>query len=787
MELFYRRPLALVCAAFIGASLAGFYINSTAKLAAALITAAALGAVLLLCLRRKQPDRKRRRERGAAVLSVFAAAAALTSLLSSFCYFDMKYMPLQGYIGYECEVEGTVIARRYSNRFSTGYEVDIKSLNGEKRHFSAVLDCAYVSDLQSGYAFRATVTPAELGYGEYDSADKRSALSDGLMIRLISASDSDCDIVAEDVFNLRVSAASLNRRLTTALEAAVGGEEGNLAAALSLGQRDEISDETARDFRRSGASHLLALSGMHMAVVMGICDLILRRLNMSKSVRCVILLGMMLFYLALTGFSVSASRAAIMLALVYLSFLFSSQTDTLTSLFVAGVIILTVSPSAVADTGFWLSFAATLGIVVGTAAAKSLTSPLYKANGKRRRGIGKGLRKGFIKSIDIIITALIATLAANAATALIVWRIFGEISLLTLITNLCLPPLATLLLALTILFFCFSWQSAIAGVSACFIRITAGLMLRLAEGLASLPGGVVSLRYAFAGVIIVLMTASLTVLTVIRLKRKLIIGVPVLAAALAFIVCLGAYEQGRAEELDVTYLHSGKNEALIVTKSGGAVICDISDGSYSNIKLALDAAHKGYATEVEALVLTHYHQKHISSVYRLMCSEKVDRIWLPEPVTDSEYSVMWSIVYYADACGSRVSVYGAGEPLCIFGEAEIRVQRDYIKRSTHPVIGVGVGYGEDELLYLGGSLHESVLYEKAAALTADCENIIFGIHGPVIKTRYSYPYGSELTSIIFSDDNIMSHFDYESTELYGVTLIRAPLGRTVTLSRRGER
>ena len=742
-----------------------------------MIIAVAVCAVILLFVL------KRHRKPLALILAI--AVSAMVAMAVSYCYFGMKYSSLQQYVGETVQIRGVVISQKYSNSFSSGYKVRICDLNGEEHNFIAVLDCEYVSDLQPGYEFKLSALGETLGYGG-DSAGVLSDMSDGYMLRLVSSTNEDCIITQEDTFDIEIFISSFSRKLSYKLRQTVGGEAGDLASALALGDRSGLSYETARDFRRSGVSHLLALSGLHMAVVMGILDFLLRRFGVSKGIRCAILLVGMSFYLAITGFSVSACRAAIMLAMVYISYFFATQSDPITSLFIAGVVIIASSPAAVLDIGFWLSFTATLGIILGVPIAESFLDGFYvDRDGKRRRALKNPAYKLFVKALRYTVVALGTTFAATAATALIVWLTFGEISLWTPITNIILSPLTGVLLFLSVLFILLGWLPVVSGVLGAAVKSVAGAMLDITAHFSKYNDSIISLEYDFADIIIPLMALALTVLALIYVKRKWICALPIPAAILAFVICFAVYNGAHENELDITYLHNGKNEVIVATSGNDALICDLTDGSYSNIQRALDAAADKCATDVAAFMLTHYHQRHISTAYRLMCSERVAQLWLPYPQDEREYNVMWSIVYYAERCGSEVVVYKAGEQLSVFDMAQLEAERAYIKRSTHPTLTLSIECGDEKMTYVGGSAHESELYEQICLNTSESQYLIFGVHGPIIKTQYSYPLNNSLHQVVFANDDIMSHFKCkaEQTDIFSnAILIGSPQIRSITLT-----
>jgi competence protein ComEC len=773
MQLFYRRPLALVSAAFIAASLLGFFTQARIKYAVSvIIVAAALFCAVFFSLGRL--GRKK------LAVTLAAAAAALLGLLASFLYFDVYYMSAQELCGLECEIEGVVLERRYTSPYSSGYGVRVERIDGKRTNYKAILDCEFVSDLQPGYEFSARALPEALGYLSYSTSDKRAQISDGFIIRCIVPADTDLEIVDEDRFVLRVWLGRLNRRVTSLITSAVGGEEGRLAAAMSLGRRDLLSERTLRDFRRTGSSHMLALSGMHMTIIIGAAGLALGWLGFSRGARCILLIGLTLFYLALTGFYLSAARAAIMLILVYVAHIMSAQADPVTSLFLACALIIAVSPGSVADAGLLMSFFATLGLIIGITAFRE---PLGRLVGKRETGV---VWKFTAKIIKYIATLIVTTLSASFAVAVFSWLFFGEFSVVTLLANIVLAPAATLLLAGVLLFLVCSGIPS-ADLTARLIRLLSRGMLGFTSYFSQKEYAVVSLRYAFSVTIILAMTAALAALCVIKLKRKWLMLLPPAAAVAAFAICLSVYGAMNAVSLKLTYLSDHKNEMLLVTSGGGAVICDISDGSKSNLGRVLAAADREGISEIKVYMLTHYHQKHIASTEWLLMSEIVRQLWLPEPRDEREYGVMLSLVYLAQKQGCDTVIYKPGSELRVFGSGVLVADTAYIKRSTHPVIMLTLKSGSERFTYVGASVQESPLYPAVSSYVALSRDIVFGIHGPVTKTAFSYDVLSwDAGSVVFAGDEIVAAFEYTPEQerlLAGALLIRSPQIREFTYAK----
>ncbi|MFI3298670.1 MAG: ComEC/Rec2 family competence protein [Rikenellaceae bacterium] len=139
-------------------------------------------------------------------------------------------------------------------------------------------------------------------------------------------------------------------------------------SAMVIGERSALNQETIQTYRNSGASHLLAISGLHIGVVVILLNLMLGALKfIGRRGRVIysilIILGLWL-YAIFSGMSVSVERAAIMFTLYQLSLLLHRSTRSLNTLATAAAIILLFAPYSIYNIGFQLSFMAMVGIFI---------------------------------------------------------------------------------------------------------------------------------------------------------------------------------------------------------------------------------------------------------------------------------------------------------------------------------------------------------------------------------------------------------------------------------------
>lgn len=137
----------------------------------------------------------------------------------------------------------------------------------------------------------------------------------------------------------------------------------SVSYAMFAGDRHFIPADIKETFSVCGLSHILCVSGMHLAVLAGICFSILSLFSVHKKVKCIVIIALCVFYTAFTCFSLSTIRACIMCILSYIGMMSGRKTDAYISLFFSLLVICIVSPYSVLDISLILSFCATLGII----------------------------------------------------------------------------------------------------------------------------------------------------------------------------------------------------------------------------------------------------------------------------------------------------------------------------------------------------------------------------------------------------------------------------------------
>jgi competence protein ComEC len=214
--------------------------------------------------------------------------------------------------------------------------------------------------------------------------------------------------------------AALRHRLNDVFGRAVPGDAGVLVAGLVTGDDHALSRERRDAFVRTGTSHLTAVSGSNVALLVTLASLGASGGRRRRLVWQVALVAMIWAYAVLVGLAPPATRAALVATGAVFAVRAGRRPDLLTLLVVSGALMVVVRPAVLWSVSFQLSLAASLGLVAVAGSAAPV-------------GLAGWLR-----------TIVVGTVAAQLATLPIQAAVFGEVSLVSVPANVAVAPLAVL-------------------------------------------------------------------------------------------------------------------------------------------------------------------------------------------------------------------------------------------------------------------------------------------------------------------------------------------------------
>ena len=742
MAIFRNRPLALACVMLI-VSVAIFFVLPFSVAVICAISLVIALALLALLVRWRQLKRARIL---VLLIALFIALGASRVLIER--HYAQKALGSN----INQEVRATFEIEEIYDRsvYGSTLLVRLSELNGIPCHTKALLitdDLTpfYLCDRISGTFLCKGLEESVLYEGQV-----LECVSDGAYVSLSTIEEGNIELIESGNHSFMTSLSDFRLMLHFHITALVEGESGELLSALLLGTRDSLDARTARDFRRVGISHILALSGLHLTILLGIADKFLSLLRMEKRWRILILTVFSFGYLLLTGFSYSMLRAVLMLTILRLSFFVREDYDAFTALSVGSAGMVLITPCAVFDLSFQMTVLATFGILSFGKLQARLTQWIpYR----------KGIAEIASYLLRAAISSLLITLSATIAILPVQWLQFGEISLLSPMANLLIIPLATgiLMLGLLLLMLLF------IPVLSCVIAVPAGwittVMLRVVSILSPLDG-MLSLKYDFVPYILIPFFVITAILLVVDLKRlDALVLSPTVLTIIAFAVCLSVSHHIGKEQLTLIYRNTGSNEGILLIQNDTAMICDISNGSYTQLYEDYRLLKKHCATEIEVLMLTHYHSRQITSISRFSDSIMLRSLWVPAPTTDEDKALLAELLSLADKKNISVTVYSHGTNLTVFEIGNITVSEPlFEKRSVEPAFALSLSFGERTLAYQSAALSE---YERHRATESSIigNYLILGSHGPVVHEEIEPNLQNTPEEIVIGNENALLQYE----------------------------
>lgn len=305
--------------------------------------------------------------------------------------------------------------------------------------------------------------------------------------------------------NLQIYALKIRAKVISLYEnLGFENESLSLLSALTLGEKRDFPRELKESYSKAGASHILALSGLHIGILYMLFSFVVplrRRKILYRILRELTVLSVLWSFAFIAGLSPSVVRSATLFTLMSLSRLFGNDISPISSLSFAAIAMLIFSPHLLFDVGFQLSFAAVLAILL-------LAPPLQKIMGTYEHG----------KLYGYVSNLLILSIVAQVGTLPFVWYYFRMFPLYFLLTNIFVVPLAFVVMMLAIIMLLLTPISLLQQGVAWLLYVVIELMNVAVGGVAMLPG--VSLALPPLGIFGIICVTVLIVLFIISLSKK---------------------------------------------------------------------------------------------------------------------------------------------------------------------------------------------------------------------------------------------------------------------------
>lgn len=392
-------------------------------------------------------------------------------------------------------------------------------------------------------------------------------------------------------------------------------EEGNLLLAILLGDKDKLSEDIQESFKTSNLSHMLAVSGAHVSYIILGLTYVLQNSIIGKKNGKIVCIIFLLFFMAITNFTPSVTRACIMAVLTLFSGIIYRKSDVYTNISVAALITLIFNPYNLLDLGFQLSYGGTIGIIIFIKRIQE--------------------KKSNSKVINYIKQMALVSIYANIIIIPIMMYHFNTVSFTFIISNIMASPILGIIVITGFLFIIASITvKPLTRLIAIFIKPILSILIKISQICSKLP---------FSNILVVtpymfnVISYYAIILYCIKSKKnnkcKIIICLLIVLILINFIIYIFP------QKLRIFFIDVGQGDStLIITPDKKTVLIDGggSDSFDVGEKVLLPYLLDRRILKIDYVLISHFDTDHCGGILTIMEKVKVKNIIISEQAEHSE-------------------------------------------------------------------------------------------------------------------------------------------------------
>ena len=206
------------------------------------------------------------------------------------------------------------------------------------------------------------------------------------------------------------------------------------------------------------------------------------------------------------------------------------------------------------------------------------------------------------------------------------------------------------------------------------------------------------------------------------------------------------------------------NDIMVLSSGEEVLICDASSGRYGTLYDGVMIAKDNCFTEIDGVVLTHYHGYHVMSLDRLTEEFVIRRVYAPSPQNEDEAMIFSAIYNALEDTETELYVYDAEKSLDMLGGELVASKRYYSASYSHPSVALTYLYGNSRMTLIEKPYFDTFLEGGGAfkSYISESDVVIFGSDGRSIENRFEIFYCLKKgASINFTDRETMLLSDCE--------------------------
>ncbi len=718
------------------------------------------------------------------MLWIFAALAAMFTAYRFYfaSYDDARYYILDGVLDDEADavVSGEVSNYEKKENSVALYLKDVTVVlnNNESYHLSKIL--AYISkmpDLKAGNQvkisgsisnFESPTNPGQFNQKQYY---REKNIYYKCFAKKLDVVDDSCSAWPEALCQIK-------KKISEAYEAALPKKESGIVNAMILGEKNLLDMDVRDLYQKTGISHLLAISGLHVSILgMAVYKTLMAPAKgiFAKSAATAITIFILAAYGQMTGFGVSTFRAVIMMAIMLLAPLANRSYDALSAAGLSATFLMLQKPFAVFSCGFLLSYGSIMGIILiqpslrliyekGVDGMSGHSRRLEFMRRYRRMKKEKARQSKIFKSADLKNNELknklkyaaffltekaadmfLTGLSVQAATLPVILYFFYEFPTYGIFVNIAVIPLASLLVTTAALG---GILGLISPVLSKFVLGSTYMLLNFYEGICKiiqkLPFNVIiagkpKMAQIAIYYLIIFIVCVLTKHFLSGENARFIREIKALATFMGIAALAAATYTDYCDGTEIVFMDVGQGDGTFIRDNtgntylvdGGSTSVD-EVGKYRIIPFLKCRGIK----KIDYMIMTHSDEDHISGLKELIAQSdggiRIKKLLMPNPSDECKDAAYYEMIQLAKGNGVAVEYIKKGDAItnekgfsmvCLHPEEGFKAEsanaystslRVRYKDTSILLTGDVEGGGEEELAKVLDRLNESYDVLKVA-------------------------------------------------------------------------
>ncbi|MFO7612290.1 MAG: DNA internalization-related competence protein ComEC/Rec2 [Clostridia bacterium] len=656
-----------------------------------------------------------------------AAAVAAVLVFAAYGQLHEKILDksYSQFAGKECIITGTVSSVEASGGEYTLLSIRPVGLFGKKVK-AYLFECGFEYMQGDRIQIRGTIRKPEAAVnpGGYDA--RKMMYADG-MTAMVFVNNGNISYISG--FTLGKVFGFARRDIARTCMDLLGSENGGILAGMMIGDKSYLDSGTKNEFRDSGLSHTMAVSGSHVAYLLGPLMFMFAKAGIERRKYYPWLIAILALFTMLAGLQPSVLRAALTASVMLMAGMFSRETDSLNSLAFSALVLLVINPYALYDAGFILSYTCVLSILL-------FHKPLAARLG----------RSAYAGILGMTIAVQIGILPVTA-------KLFYTVQIFSIVSNMLIFPVrAVLAVAGWLMYFLDKLLPPLADLTA----VPVGWLTSSIASVAELFGGsemsVVNVPFIPAWAAAVYYIAFYAIL---HYPKYSLYAAASIAAAVALYIGIFSFSADIC-----VFFDSGQADCFLIKTGEGDILIDT--GEYA---LGSPIAHF-CGDYIDAIFISHAHEDHTGGLEGILERFRVGIVYIP----GGRFAEMEEIAELCKRYGVMCKALLAGDHLNA-GGYDIQVlnpmDKSYLSLNDTSMV-LKLTCGENTMLFCGdaGIPSEMDMMSRAGLLDADIFKVPHHGAGNAAYEKFFSAVSPEI-SVISCGLNYFGHPSSEALELLG--------------------